>query len=459
MIDEIDQTYLNGLSHSQKDALILALCGHIKELTARLEVVEAELAELKKDTPKKTSKNSSLPPSTDFKANIVEDGKGHVEDSLETGKVKARRKGVGRKLDPNPDEKVSFSCEFCPSCHSVLSLQDQKPHKVYDRIEIIVKTHVTRVQLHGGTCWHCGEEFLATPPEPLKQGSPFGASVGALALYMHYCNAVSYQRLTQMFDDVFQLKISEGALRNIFKRSETALQKQVAKIEEKILGSPFILSDETSARVNGKNFWQWVFIGQEAVLHVIKPSRGKKVVQDIFGDHQPDFWVSDLYCAQKGHGKIWQVCLAHQLRNLKFAIEAGDLIFAPRILRLLAQAIKIGRKRPRISDSALRGLRAALEKRLAEIMRLEPQTKDAIRLHKRYKAIADNLFVFITERSLPATNNRSEQALRFSVIFRKVTNGFRSEWGKDFFANIRSVIDTEKLRGLSSYKAIKTIAP
>jgi transposase len=124
MIDEIDQTYLNGLSHPQKDALILMLCAHIKALTARLEVVEAELAELKKDNPKKTSKNSSLPPSTDFKANIEEDGSRHIEDSFETGKVKKKRKGVGRKLDPNPDERVSFSCEFCPSCHSVLGAQD-----------------------------------------------------------------------------------------------------------------------------------------------------------------------------------------------------------------------------------------------------------------------------------------------------------------------------------------------
>jgi len=91
---------------------------------------------------------------------------------------------------------------------------------------------------------------------------------------------------------------------------------------------------------------------------------------------------------------------------------------------------------------------AALQKRLAEIMRFEPQTEDGQRLHRRYQKISENLFVFVTQRDLPATNNRSEQALRFSVIFRKVLNGFRSEWGKDIFANMRSVIDTEKLRGL-----------
>ena len=445
MIDKIDQKYLDGLTHAQKDALIFALCDAIRDLTARVEALEAAAGK-----PKKTSKNSSLPPSTDFKANSKEKEK-------EAGKGRPKRKGVSRKLDPAPDATRDFRIESCPCCHSLLTEEDQKPYRVYDRIEIIVKRHVTRVHVHGGKCWHCGEKFMTKPPKDFELGSPFGASIEALALYMHYCQMVSYQRLTAMFDEIFHLKISEGAIRNIFKKTEPVLAKKIAEIEEKILGSPFILSDETSARVQGQKFWQWVFIGKEAVLHVIKPTRSKSVPQDIFGDHHPDFWISDMYCGQMGLGKTHQVCLAHQLRNLIYALEAGDLIFAPRIHRLLVQAIRIGQKRDRFDDATLSRFQAALQKRLAEIMLFEPQTEDGQRLHRRYQKIPDNLFVFITQRDLPATNNRSEQALRFSVIFRKVLNGFRSEWGKDIFANIRSVIDTEKLRGLSSYKAIRTI--
>jgi len=56
---------------------------------------------------------------------------------------------------------------------------------------------------------------------------------------------------------------------------------------------------------------------------------------------------------------------------------------------------------------------------------------------------------------VPPTNNRSEQAIRMSVIFRKVTNGFRSDWGKNLFADIRSVINTGKRQSLSAFEAIK----
>ena len=47
-----------------------------------------------------------------------------------------------------------------------------------------------------------------------------------------------------------------------------------------------------------------------------------------------------------------------------------------------------------------------------------------------------------------------------SVIFRKVTNGFRSDWGKEAYAAIKSVIDTGKRQGLSALEAIrKALAP
>ncbi len=139
MIDNIDQKYMDGLTHAQKDALIFALCDAIRDLTARVEALEAAAGK-----PKKTSKNSSLPPSTDFKANSKEKDK-------EAGKKgRPKRKGVSRKLHRSPDETRNFLVESCPCYHSLLTQEDQKPYRIYDRIEIILKTHVTRVRVHGG---------------------------------------------------------------------------------------------------------------------------------------------------------------------------------------------------------------------------------------------------------------------------------------------------------------------
>jgi transposase len=55
---------------------------------------------------------------------------------------------------------------------------------------------------------------------------------------------------------------------------------------------------------------------------------------------------------------------------------------------------------------------------------------------------------------VPPTNNSSEQALRWSVVFRKVTHGFRSDWGAALFAQVRSLVNTARRQGISAFKAI-----
>ena len=67
----------------------------------------------------------------------------------------------------------------------------------------------------------------------------------------------------------------------------------------------------------------------------------------------------------------------------------------------------------------------------------------------------NNLFLFLEDVTIPPTNNSSEQAIRMSVIFRRVTNCFRSEWGRDLFAAVRSVVNTGKRQGLTAYQAIQ----
>jgi transposase len=91
---------------------------------------------------------------------------------------------------------------------------------------------------------------------------------------------------------------------------------------------------------------------------------------------------------------------------------------------------------------------------------LEPETTQGQRLKKRSTAIQNNLFLFLADASLPPTNNSSEQAMRLSTVFRKVTNGLRSDWGRDLFAAVRSMVNTGKRQGLSAYQAIqKALAP
>src|SRR5580658_2092468 len=121
---------------------------------------------------------------------------------------------------------------------------------------------------------------------------PYRRTRVATVVYLHYAHAIGMERLALLMNELFSLSISEGAISNILARARQPLLDATATIEKVVLASPVVCSDETSVRVKGKNWWEWVFIGTLAVLHTIQPSRGKVVVTALFGDIRPEVWVS-----------------------------------------------------------------------------------------------------------------------------------------------------------------------
>jgi transposase len=193
----------------------------------------------------------------------------------------------------------------------------------------------------------------------------------------------------------------------------------------------------------------------------MRPSRGHGVSRDILGDHRPTMWVSDLSSAQRPHpAEDWQVCLAHQLRDRQFALEAGDTVFAPRMKAVLLRAFAIHKRRDTLAASTLYQYRSDLQRRVHRCLALQPTNPHGRRLQKRYAKIQDHLFLLLDDAAIPPTNNSSEQAICMSTVSRKVTNGFRSDWGRDLFAAVRAVVNTGKRHGLTAFQAIqKALSP
>ena len=437
---------LSTLSHAEKDDLILSLFGQLESAVARIGELEKRLAKF--EGPAKTPDNSSLPPS-----------KGQKPDRPTGDKPPRKsRPGFGRTLHPNPDRVVDARLSACPKCQAIFPETLQTPQQVYERIELPpIKPDVTQVRLFGGRCACCGERVSAAAPVGLEPGSPFGQSIAALVVYLHYAHAIGMERLATLMDEIFSLSISEGAISNMLARAREPLLAAAATIRATVLASPVVCSDETSARVSGKNWWEWVFIGTLAVLHVIRPSRGKAVVQALFGEIRPMVWVSDMLGSQRGHAVQWQVCLAHLLRDATYAIECGDAAFSAPFKRLLLRAVAIGRRRQTLKDTTLRQHLADLDRRLSRIMAAVPLGEPGRKLRKRIAGNREHLFVFVTNRDVPYTNNVSGRHLRPSVIFRKVTNGFRCEWGAETYAAFRSVVSTAKANRASVLAVLRFV--
>jgi transposase len=434
---------LKQLSEEAKDALIVLLWEELQKL---------QQAQLKK--PKKTSGNSSLPPAKGFKA--------QTETKEEkSGKKRAGslgRKGGGRSLSESPDQIIRAEVKSCNDCGEILSLSLQELVQRYDKIDIPpIKPVVTRVERYGCTCPKCGRHQIAVVPIGMEPGSPFGHRIAALITTIRYGHGISYNRMQKLFSEVFGLEISEGAIANTLSRVKDQLQSEVAGILQRLRSSRLVCSDETSARVNGKNQWEWVFQNDQVCLHVIRPSRGGDVVKEVLEDHRPEVWVSDLFSAQKTHpAEDWQICLAHQLRDCQYGIDAGDEIFSGAMKNILLRSFVLHRRWPKLAESTRYQYRCKLRRQVEAVLALSPTQEDGIRLQNRYCELRNNLFLFLEDETIPPTNNSSEQALRWSVVFRKVTNGFRSEWGRDLFADVRSIVNTGKRQGLSAFESILT---
>jgi transposase len=440
---------LAKLSTEELIALVLAQAAQIEAQSAQIEELTRRIAELeaKLGGPPKTPDNSSVPPSQGRKPNRAE---------RRAAKKRKGRPGVFRALAPHPDRIVASVAEHCPHCDHALTVADQVGFHAYDHIELPpLRPVITRIHRHRGMCPNCRRGFSAPPPIGMPPGSPFGPDLVALIVHLHVTQAIGFERLVRLLDEVFGIRLSEGAMANILARAGAPLMAAAETTAAAVRNSKVVASDETSARVAGKNWWQWVLLSSTAVRHLIADSRGAAVLADFLGQTKPDVWVADRYAAQAGHGNERQLCLAHLLRDAQYAIDAGDTGFAPGFHKLLQRAVAIGQRRPELKDTTLAQYRADLDRKLDRLLAVSPTAEAGRKLARAIRRCRGDLFVFITRRDVPSTNNDCERALRPSVIFRKVTGGFRSEWGARTYADAVSVIATGRLHGHSALHALR----
>ena len=292
---------LSRLTSEEKDALILALLDRVAAL-------EAKLGE-----PPKTPANSSLPPSRGRKTNRPPRAK----------RPRRRRMGPGvtRVRAAAPDRTVGCYAERCRHCGVSLDGAGQTLRQAYDHIDLPpVRPVVTRVAIFGRRCPCCRRRVRGVAPADMPPGSPFGASVQVMLAYLHHHHAIAYDRLSRLMGELFGLQISEGAIANALHRAAKPLAQAGEVIAARLREAQVVGCDETGARLSTdalgtRMAWEWVLVSDRAVLHRIRPSRGRDVIDELMAGHRPRCWVADRWAAQQDRAQTHQICLAHTIRT------------------------------------------------------------------------------------------------------------------------------------------------
>jgi transposase len=445
----------DDLAHMSRDELIdLVLSEHVRlvALQADFEALKLKLEKGKK--PPTNSSNSSQPPSRDQKSNLPEKRKKY-RHGPPVGHAKHERKFVAE-----PDHVVEVKPLVCEQCQADLSETTTVLVNVNQITELPeAKAEVIEVRQYTAACPCCGQEQVGEPAVGLEMNRAFGARLEATVVYFRQEQHMSYVRTEAALRDLHGVGISQGGIDKIMQRAGRQAGQQVDLIQNEIQQSKVIHSDETGSRVDGQNWWQWVFCSAAAVLHVIRSNRSVDVIKDVMADHIAEVWGSDCYSVQmKAPSKEHQLCLAHQLRNLQAVVDRYPASFWPRAMQaMFRSAIHSYNQRDQLSPPEFQAQVQRIERICDRLLKRKLEQTEAKRLLKRYHKYRDCLFVFLHRNDVSPTNNVSERNLRPSVVHRKVMGCFRSGWGARAYAALASVIATSALKGASPFATIQSL--
>jgi transposase len=457
-----------AFAHPAVAARIVALEAALATALARIAELEAQLG-----VPPKTPKNSSLPPSSAFKA----DRAARRRAARAEGEPAARRgpkpghRGVSRSRVPAAQVDRGIVCRpaQCSTCGTVLPEQGGK---VVGRQQVIelppVQPLVVELRRLRVRCRHCGHGSVGTAPVGWEPHATFGPRITALAALLHEQHPVAYDRLGTRFAEVFGLRLSDGALVAAVARLGEKLAPAAAAIATEVRAAAVIGSDETSVRVDGQPWWAWGVQTATAAVFRLKPRRNGDVLLAFLAGAQPGTWVSDLYGAHlKAPSARYQICLQHQLRALRYAEQwergderAAERAWAVQFADLIRRAIHLRNQQPddAFADPAFVAAVTTIEADGDALLGQQLRMGESYALQTRFLVHRAGLWTVLADPLVPPTSNRSEQALRPLVVHRKVTNGFRAAAAAEHYAALRTVAETARRRGHSVFATLLAAA-
>jgi transposase len=453
-----------------------------RELYAVIERLEARVAELEVKLARATrnSSNSSKPPSSDIvKPPKPSPPRGH-----------SKRKRGGQPGHPR-HERASFPPDQVDGIHTHKIRRCPKtgrrvrrakvPPRTLQQIGLVEKPFVVREhRAYAYRCERCKDIHWAPFPEEVRSGGLLDARATAFVAFLKGACHASYSTIQTFFADHMGLAVSRGQLAKTVRKASDALAGPYAELEARLPSEPRVNVDETGhkdperipaegarkhaeeggapARPNA--WWTWVFRARPFTLFKIIDSRGSGVLIETLGREFAGVLGSDCFPAylkyMRDFNVALQLCLAHLIREVKFLSEHPDArarAYGGRFLGALKDLFGVIHRREQMTARGFaRRLRAAKRAVLKSATRRVPDSPAARRLAKRMREHGEAYFTFVTTPGIEPTNNLAEQAIRFVVIDRRITQGTRGGTGRKWCERIWTAMATCAEQGRSLYK-------
>jgi transposase len=429
---------------TDKDILIQKLVEQIRLLQAENAVLREKIARLEKN-----SSNSSKPPSSD------------IINPQPTNNKKKKRKIGGQFGHPKYNRVLFDTDEIDQTIIHKISVEEvrrrgliplDKTESVLQQIDLPEKLFNVidhHVQLYVDPN---GEIVKANLPKDIRKTGLFSNRMTALTGYLKARGHMSYSTLQSFFNDIMNLNVCQSYLAKICtQKLSLALQPAYTEVGQFIRNAPVVGTDETGHKNPAyKSAWTWCQQTPEAVFFHISNSRASQVLLDILGRDYSGVIICDYYSANKKFirlsNALVQYCWAHLIRDIKFLLTLGHTFikcWAKALLAVLRKIFRLWKTRLCRHFGRYKKSIEKLKNLFLQKVRRPPDHIEAVNIKKRFVDGVDKCyFLFLEREDVCPTNNLSEQAIRFVVIDRRVTQGTRSWSGMRFCERAWTVVAT-----------------
>jgi transposase len=435
------------------------LQGINRELRARVQQLEQEKRELEEQLAeaRKDSSTSAKPPSSD----IVKPPKPARDPDAPPRSIGGQPGHPPHFRDLFPPEQVTATVRQrlpqCPECGQPVEDTAQPP-RIVQQIDLQPLTF-TIEEHHSHTSWcpHCGKLYAAPLPAHIDHGGLLGPQLTALVAYLKGACHASFSTIRKFFRDVLHLTISRGYLSKVIGKVTEVLEQPYAELLRLLPKEKIVNVDETGHKLNGAHWWTWCFRAELYVLYHIDAHRSADVLMQVLGQDFVGVLGCDCYSAYQRYMRecniVVQFCLAHLIRDVKFLTTlpgAQEKAYGERLRGLFRELFHLIHERETLPELEYQRRLEAKRQEIVTVGTTEaPKSQPCQAMAKRLQTHGASYFTFITTPGIEPTNNLAEQAIRFVVIDRHITQGTRSDGGNRWSERIWTVMATCAAQGLS----------
>lgn len=449
---------LERLSRRQLIDLVEQLVDRVAVLEQRSAALEQRNADLEAEVAKlrRNSATSSKPPSSD----IVKPPKS--EPGRRGGQHRAGGQPGHDRHERTPfsaaqlDAAWEYTLSTCPDCGGDLRQAAVAP-RVVQQIELVEKP--VRLEEHRAIahwCLRCRKVHWSPLPAAVVHGGLVGPRLSAHLGYLKGVCHASYRTLQQYAQDVLGVSLSTGQLAKVIGKVAESLAAPYAELQAALPHESRLNVDETGHKDRGARYWTWCFRAPRYTLFKIDPSRGSEVLLEVLGKEFAGVIGADYFSAYRKYmgdcGVLVQFCLAHLIREVKYLTTLPDqatVKYGHHLLTRLRDLFGVIHHCERRSQGAFQRALEQARKKLVFTATHPPRTRAANNLADRFRQHGEAYFQFITTPGIAPTNNLAEQAIRFVVIDRRITQGTRGPAGRRWSERIWTTMATCLQQGRS----------